>query len=74
MDTAKNYTIGLNDVSMGTARSPWSDDIQMETARGGTTMKQQGGGFQLWERELLESQEIKRKATVAQLCELEVIY
>lgn len=67
MDTAKGVTMGMGDISMGTARIPWNDDIQMETARGGTTMKQ--GGFQMWERELLESPEIKRKATVAQLCE-----
>lgn len=52
---------------MGTARAPWNDDIQMQTARAGTTMKQ--GGFQMWERELLESPEIRRKSTVAQLCE-----
>lgn len=67
MDTAKGITAGMQDISMGTARAPWSDDIHMETARGGTTMKQ--GGFQMWERELLESPEIRRKATVAQLCE-----
>ena len=39
-------------------------DVHMETARG----PKQGAGFQLWEKELLESPEIKRKATVAQLC------
>lgn len=70
MDTAKGITLGLQDIHMGTARSPWNDDIQMETARGGgTTMKR--AGFQMWERELLESPEIKRKATVAQLCEFD---
>ncbi|KAJ8591338.1 kinase-like protein [Rhizopogon salebrosus TDB-379] len=37
----------------------------MDTARNMTTVK--GGGFQLWERELLQSAEVKRKATVAQL-------
>ena len=66
MDTAKGMTMGEGDVSMGTARVPWNDDIQMDTARAGTTMKQ--GGLQMWERELLESSEIRRKATVAQLC------
>ena len=50
----------MGDVSMGTARVPWNDDIQMETAKGGSTIKQ--GGLPLWERELLESSEIKRKA------------
>ncbi|OAX42592.1 kinase-like protein [Rhizopogon vinicolor AM-OR11-026] len=37
----------------------------MDTARNMTTVK--GSGFQLWERELLQSAEVKRKATVAQL-------
>lgn len=59
--------MGLQDINMGTARTPWGDDVQMETARGGATMKQ--SGFQIWERELLESPEVRRKATVAQLCE-----
>ncbi|KIM81702.1 hypothetical protein PILCRDRAFT_821045 [Piloderma croceum F 1598] len=65
METAKGMPTDMGDVSMGTARAPWNDDIQMETARAGTTMKQ--GGLQMWERELMESSEIKRKATVAQL-------
>jgi hypothetical protein len=70
MDTAKGLTGAFSnfDVRMGTAKGlALSDDIAMETAKGGTTMKQ--GGFQMWERELLESAEMKRKATVAQLCE-----
>ena len=70
MDTAKGITMGLRDIHMGTAKSSggtWSDDIAMDTARNMTTMK--GSGFQLWERELLQSAEVKRKATVAQLCE-----
>ncbi|KAG2069862.1 kinase-like protein [Suillus decipiens] len=37
----------------------------MDTARNATTVK--ASGFQLWERELLQSAEVKRKATVAQL-------
>ncbi|KZT68829.1 kinase-like protein [Daedalea quercina L-15889] len=37
----------------------------METAKAGATVKQ--NGFQLWEKELIESPEMKRKATVAQL-------
>ncbi|KIM52347.1 hypothetical protein SCLCIDRAFT_141273 [Scleroderma citrinum Foug A] len=37
----------------------------MDTAKNATTMKQTG--LKLWERELLESSEVKRKATVAQL-------
>jgi cell cycle protein kinase DBF2 len=64
MHTAKNL---IGDINMGTARAPWNDDIQMEMAKGGSTMKR--SGLRLWERQLLESPEIKRKATVAQLCE-----
>lgn len=69
MDTAKGLTSmqSFGDIRMATAKGhPFHDDIRMETARGGTTLKQ--GGFQVWERELLESSEVKRKATVAQLC------
>lgn len=42
-------------------------DVRMETARG-TYSKKSGPNLQLWEKELVESPEIKRKATVAQLC------
>lgn len=42
------------------------NDIRMDTARvGGTTAK---GGLKFWELELVDSPEVKRKATVAQLC------
>ena len=71
MDTAKGLTSmkSFGDIRMATAKGHLlHDDINMETARGATTIKQ--GGFQVWERELLESSEVKRKATVAQLCEL----
>jgi hypothetical protein len=74
MDTAKSITMGLRDIHMGTAKpggGAWSDDIAMDTAHNMTTVK--GGGFQLWERELLQSAEVKRKATVAQLCELSTL-
>lgn len=55
------------DVHMNTAKgyTMGADDVYMDTARG--TLKP--GGFQLWERELLDSPEVKRKSTVAQLCE-----
>lgn len=69
MDTAKGITIGLRDIHMSTAKGDYgwnSDDIRMDTAKAATTVKP--SGFQLWERELLESSEMKRKATVAQLC------
>lgn len=76
MNTAKNLT--SKDFMMHAARSgPPSglpvmdnntlDDVRMDTARvGGTTMKSR---LRLWELELIESAEVKRKATVAQLCE-----
>lgn len=65
MDTAKgfNNVSGLTSTRTGVALM---NDIHMDTVKAGTTIKQ--GGFQLWERELLESPEVKRKATVAQLC------
>ncbi|KAG8220249.1 AGC/NDR protein kinase [Butyriboletus roseoflavus] len=67
MDTTKGITIGLRDIHMNTAKGDhgWNDDIRMDTAKAVTTVKP--SGFQLWERELLESSEVKRKATVAQL-------
>ncbi|KAH9075627.1 AGC/NDR protein kinase [Lactarius deliciosus] len=67
MDTAKSSAVGLPDVRMplATARGTLSNDINMNTARSGTTLK--NGNLQLWERELLESSEVRRKSTVAQL-------
>ncbi|PFH48201.1 hypothetical protein AMATHDRAFT_49693 [Amanita thiersii Skay4041] len=51
MTTAKGYTL--------------TNDVSMETAKGNaTTIKK---GFKVWERELLDSPEVRRKATVAQL-------
>ena len=68
MDTAKSSAVGLPDVRMplATAKGTLSNDINMNTARSGTTIK--NGNLQLWERELLESSEVRRKSTVAQLC------
>lgn len=67
MNTAKGFS-GLPDVRMATARGGFTlkNDVHMETYRGGPTLKQ--GGLQLWERELIDAPEVKRKATVAQLC------
>jgi len=65
MDTRASKTSavsGLPDIRMATL----SNGITMETARSGTTLK--NGKFQLWERQLLESSEVRRKSTVAQLC------
>lgn len=60
--TSNSAAVGLPYVRMATL----SNDIIMETARSGTTIK--NNKFQLWERELLESAEVRRKSTVAQLC------
>jgi hypothetical protein len=54
--------VGLPDVLMATL----SNDTITEAPRPGTTFK--NGKFQLWERELLGSSEVRRKSTVAQLC------
>jgi cell cycle protein kinase DBF2 len=75
MTTFKNIT--SNDLMAHAARNgPTSglpimdndtlNDVRMETARAGGTMVK--SGLQLWELELIESPEVKRKATVAQLC------
>ena len=67
MDTRASKSsavVGLPDVYM----VPHSNDTFTDSplARPGTTLK--NGRFQLWERELLESSEVRRKSTVAQLC------
>jgi len=72
MDTARGLppsSAGLADIHMLTAKGlTISDDIRMDTAKGGTgTIRQ--AGLPLKDREILESSEVKRKATVAQLCE-----
>lgn len=67
MDTAKDLTKRMKDmdIRMETARGFPGDDVHMETARAAPTAK--APGFKLWERELLNSPEVKRKSTVAQL-------
>lgn len=45
-----------------------SDDVHMKTSRPETRVEKERG-LQLWERELLEKAEMRRKATVAQICE-----
>jgi hypothetical protein len=65
MDTRASKSpavVGLPDVHM----TPHFNDTIMDSPRPGTTLK--NGKFQLWERELLESSEVRRKSTVAQLC------
>ena len=71
MNTAKglNHALSIPDIRMSTAKGNLTlKDIHMETVVGDSTLKQ-GGALQLWERELLGSPEVKRKSTVAQLCE-----
>jgi hypothetical protein len=72
MGTAKGFT-GLPDIHMNTARfdTLGADDIRMETARGATAKVNR---FKMWELELLESPEVRRKGTVAQLCECACIH
>ncbi|KAN0101080.1 Protein kinase-like domain containing protein [Tylopilus felleus] len=67
MDTTKDITVGLRDIHMSTAKGGhgWNEDIGMDTKKAVATVKP--SGFQLWERELIESSEVKRKATIAQL-------
>lgn len=54
----------VQDVRMDTAQGTMGD-VRMETARPPTYKK--GPNLKLWERELVDSQEVRRKATVAQL-------
>ena len=66
MQTAKGLPSGI-DIRMNTAKGlTLANDINMQTARGGSTKK--GAALKLLERELVDSPEVKRKATVAQLC------
>lgn len=55
----------MQDVHMMTAKMTLND-VHMDTAPGGT--KKKGTGLQVWEREVLNSPEVKRKAVVAQMC------
>ncbi|THH04795.1 hypothetical protein EW145_g5257 [Phellinidium pouzarii] len=59
--------IAPSDIRMATAKGGFSlkRDIHMETLIVGSTIRK--SGLQLWECELLEASEVKRKATVAQL-------
>lgn len=71
MDTAKGLTTGLPDIRMNTAKSmTLGSDIRMDTARGlgGGTSTLKNNPLKSWEKELLDSTEVKRKSTVAQLC------
>ena len=54
------FGIGSSNMTMG--------DVRMDTSRP-TTSKKPGSNLALWEREHINNPEVKRKATVAQLCE-----
>lgn len=77
MDTAKGVPPsagGLADIHMNTAKGlTFGNDIRMDTAKASSssvsTIKP---GLPMKDREILESGEVKRKATVAQLCEYRV--
>ena len=62
--------VSMPDIHMATAKGgftiPSRADIHMETFKPQSTAKK--SGLQLWERERLEAPEVRRKATVAQLC------
>jgi len=77
MNTSKGMPGGYNDISMGTAKTFGREynDVRMETARNGggivasSSTLRGANKFKAWEKERLESPEVRRKATVAQLCE-----
>ena len=74
METARGFPHvgGSSDIHMNTAKGQTlANDIRMQTATSGsldTTTLKGLGNLKLWEREFLDSAEVKRKATVAQLC------
>lgn len=49
-------------------RNMHMEDIHMKTQRADGRTERERGVLQPWERELLDSQEVRRKATVAQIC------
>lgn len=69
MNTAssKNTLFNSPDIHMATARSSLYGDFMMDTTKSDATVRKAGLGP--WEREIADSPEVKRKATVAQLCE-----
>ena len=59
---ANPYAVQRNGQGLG------SEDVQMKTARPETRIEKERS-LELWEREMLEKGEVRRKATVAQICE-----
>lgn len=66
MNTAKGTLYNMPDIHMGTAKGTLYNDIRMDTAKPDTTIKK--GGLKPWEKALIDSPEVRRKGTVAQLC------
>ncbi|KAF9261855.1 AGC/NDR protein kinase [Marasmius fiardii PR-910] len=67
MNTAKGLPSDVRDIHMSTAKGyTLGNDIRMDTAKGSVSTIRQSG-LPLKDREILESGEVKRKATVAQL-------
>jgi cell cycle protein kinase DBF2 len=67
MNTARGID-GLPDIHMQTAKGlAYDSDVYMQTARGAPDQTVGKSAKALWEREILDSNEVKRKATVAQL-------
>ena len=59
------------DIRMVTAKgAPTTrlDDIYMDTTKATATTKMRRNVLKVWETEILKTPEVKRKATVAQLC------
>ena len=72
MQTVKNGGNGgaANGFGVPVHRKHVSEDVMMRTAK----HEKQGPGLQLWERELLEKPEVKRAATVAQICKYQAVF
>jgi cell cycle protein kinase DBF2 len=70
MNTARSSMYGSQDIYMATAKSSLFD-VRMDTAKSDSTIKK--AGLKAWEREIVDSPEVIRKATVAQLCNYSII-
>ena len=58
--TSTNHYDGMPDVQMLSPPGAWNDDVRMETMRNtATNAGARQSKFKLWERELLESAEVK---------------
>lgn len=61
--TYKGTLASQKDVRIQTYHRPGQEDVRMMTSR------PTEGGLKPWEMALVQSSEVKRKATVAQLCQ-----